>query len=143
MSCAYVLLLHDARDGDGPVRDLGDADHYHYKICDEANHMRRLHCKAFNAGSGAWAALARAVPAAADRALPPALARFVAFQAFSIAVSEKVGDEAVPNRRPRGRRRHDQPPYSSTTFRMSRTGTSTCAVSRSCVQEVTRRVLAE
>jgi hypothetical protein len=64
ISFASVLLLHDARDGERPVRDLGNADHYHHETCDEVNHMRRLHCKAFNAGSNAWAALARALPAA-------------------------------------------------------------------------------
>ena len=44
------------------------------------------------------AALARALPAVADRALPPALARFVALVAerFGIVVSEKAVAEAVP-----------------------------------------------
>jgi hypothetical protein len=44
------------------------------------------------------AALARALPQVADRALPPALARFIAVIAerFGIVVSEKVIAEAVP-----------------------------------------------
>ncbi len=44
------------------------------------------------------AALAKALPRAADRALPPALARFIAVTAerFGITVSEKVVAEAVP-----------------------------------------------
>jgi hypothetical protein len=44
------------------------------------------------------AALAKALPRAADRALPPALARFIAVIAerFGITVSEKVVAEAVP-----------------------------------------------
>ena len=44
------------------------------------------------------AALARALPAFADRALPPALARFVALVAerFGVVVSEKALAEAVP-----------------------------------------------
>jgi hypothetical protein len=44
------------------------------------------------------AALAKALPRAADRALPPALARFIVVIAerFGITVSEKVVAEALP-----------------------------------------------